>query len=457
MKCIYCDEPLNDSDEHILQQGFGSTLSSKDIICKTCNDLFSNTLDSYCVAKYDLLYNQLGISGKPKKGSKDHPGKPVILNTIDGSKIVIDKNQRIAAQDSPSVKQIFDEDGILSGYEINGTDHNAIQSVIKSIKKGQKQGTTVEQPLPPKIISEKIGTLNSNVSFDERYFKGIKKSLLNFIAYHKRILLEDEGLKACLNDVYKCAKEIDNKSNTKIDEDVWYPFFSINKDITDKFISKYFVPAPICHHLIISCNKEDQSIIGVAILFNQFVHVYILSEVYLGDSETFFYSHSPLAKDEKTILDSANYPLLNKDNLIEIKRGSKELYEHLKNAYEQLIPEMNQVATSTLLLNVTENMFLPLPYPSEIIRQAEDEITDAVERFLILLTNIELRSILHNDSLLENEIHRILKDTSKKFYDSLVKQHGDVVLDDNIVGNLGLSVIKLFAEKLAPLFRLLLP
>jgi len=108
-KCLYCDKLCDGSDEHILQQGFGSTLSSEEVLCSACNGLFSKTLDELCVEKHSVLHNQLGISGKSEKGRKPGSGKT--------------------------------------------------------------------------IITEKLDTLSEKVSFDNFYFKGIKKSLLNFVCY----------------------------------------------------------------------------------------------------------------------------------------------------------------------------------------------------------------------------------------------------------------------------------
>jgi len=455
MKCIYCDAPLDNSDEHILQQGFGSTLSSREIICSGCNALFSNALDSHCVSKFDLICNQLGISGKPKKGGKSNPGKAVKLKTEAGVTIVIDRDQRIASQDKPIVNQLTDESGNLTGFEISGTDFDAIKSVMKSISKGQPKTETLTQSTKNKIISEKVGALVSSVTFDNLYFKGIKKSLINFIAYHDRLLLKDNDLDACAKDVYIYAKTIkDNK--TPSDGEAFYPFFAIGVGKVESFLSKHVSLSTVRHNLLVSCNKEDQSIIGVVILFNQFMHAYLLSETFCGDSETFLYSHSPLATDDKTALADVDWPLLKKDDLIKVRNGSKQVREHLKNAYMALAPEMWQSSNTAVLLRKIENIFSPLPFPTCTIKEAEEEIVEASERLLILLGNIELGSVIQNDPLLEVEIHKILKSSSRTIYKALVKQHGDKLFNDNIAQGLGVNIFNLFSQNISPLFRKLL-
>ena len=120
--CLYCNEPLNMSNEHILQEGFGATLSSTEILCRNCNDLFSSTIDIICVEQNALLCNQAGISGKLKKRRKKEGGKKVIVYNCTNRKFEIDGKQKIKELKKAQVNEITDENGKLTGLSINGYD-----------------------------------------------------------------------------------------------------------------------------------------------------------------------------------------------------------------------------------------------------------------------------------------------------------------------------------------------
>jgi hypothetical protein len=68
--CIYCGQPLDGSEEHILQEGIGGTLKSDKICCSVCNHLFGITIDEAVVNEHGFICNQLGISGKKRTDRK---------------------------------------------------------------------------------------------------------------------------------------------------------------------------------------------------------------------------------------------------------------------------------------------------------------------------------------------------------------------------------------------------
>lgn len=452
MLCIYCGLALDNSDEHILQQGFGSTLSATTIICSACNALFSNTLDSHCVSRFDLIYNQLGVSGKSKKGKDSVGARSVILEKPDGRKVLIDKDQRVATQDKPLVTKRYDEQGNIMGFELSGTDWSALSAVVKSIKKGLKKGQSLSLVSKPRVTRERTPQLVSKTSFDNLYFKGIKKSILNFIAYHDRAILGDSDLMQNVRDVYDCAKMAQAQCDAAIPDEPVQPLFSVEKAAILTFVQNHAEARDICHVLLVSCNREDHSIIGVAVLFGQFVHGYLLSARFEGNSETFFYLHSPLSEgQQKTHLASVQEALFGREDLRNIALSDKRVEEHVIEAYKQLSPYMWEMSQREVIGQKIANVFAPLPYPKGLIADCEEEIVDAITRFFETLVNIEYGGMLAGDPMLESELRSILEGASRKLFVALGRQHGHRTMDKDTVMNIGVNLFKAFRDIVAPL------
>ncbi len=453
MLCIYCGQALDGSDEHILQQGFGSTLSSTTIICSTCNALFSNTLDSHCVSRFDLIYNQMGISGKSKKGKDSVSGRSVTLETPDGRKVLIDNDQRIATQDKPLVKKRYNEQGNIVGFELSGTDWSALNAVMKSIKKGLKEGQQLSLASKPRVTGERPPQLVSKKSFDNLYFKGIKKSILNFIAYHDRAILGDSDLMQNVKDVYECAKLTQSQSDAAIAGEPVQPFFSIDKAAILAFVRNHAEVQGICHVLLVSCNREDHCIIGIAVLFGQFVHGYLLSACFEGNSETFFYLHGPLSEGQKTHLASAQEALFAMGDLRNIALSDKRVEDQVIESYKQLSPDMWEMAQREIIGQKIANIFAPLPYPNGHIVDCEEEIVDATIRFFETLVNIEYGGVLSGDAVLERELQSILEGASRTLFAVLARQHGQRTMDKDTLMNIGVNLFKAFREIVEPLLN----
>lgn len=456
MPCIYCGEALDGSDEHILQQGFGSTLSSTTIICSACNILFSNTLDSHCVSRFELIYNQLGISGKSKKRRDSAAGRSASLETLAGRKVVIDKDQRIAVQDKPLVSKQYDEQGNIVGFELSGTDWSALNAVTKSIKKGLKEGQSLGLASKPKVFTERSPQLVSKKSFDNLYFKGIKKSILNFIAYHDPAILGDNDLRQNLTDVYESAELSRTQPEATIANEPVQPFFSLNKHTILEFVRNHAEIQNICHVLLVSCNREDRSIIGVAVLFGEFVHGYLLSSCFEGNSKTFFYLHSPLAEGQKTHLSSVPEALFARKDLRNIALSDKRIKEHVIESYKHLSHDMWEISQREIIRHKIQNIFAPLPYPKGLIADCEEEIVDAATRFFETLLNIEYGAVLTGDPMLETELRSILKSASRTLYSGLARQYGQRTMDRKIVINIGMNFFKAFRDVVSPLLSPLL-
>jgi len=437
-KCIYCEKSIDNSDEHILQEGFGSTLSSRKIACSTCNDLFSKTIDIICVNQYSLICNQCGISGKKKKGRSKGIGKNVEIFDSEDKKIVLHGNQKVGVIDKPKVKTTKDSSGKPSSFDIVGTDYNAIQSVIKNIKKGFKsdEKIVIEQG---EIEREEPGLYRSSMSISNSYFKGIKKSLLNFLAYCEPDSTRSGALKNSLNDIHLSSIQIRDDQKPKIGKEKIYPLLAIDKDI---IFSKFSpsIKSGIEHLIVVSLNPSDKNIIGVVLLFSRISHAFILSENYHGKPKSYMYCHDPLSNEsDSTQIKSFDKVLIDKSNIVD--QSQKINFELLvEQELTKFSDTMGKKALSIVVKDIIKNPFDPLPFPSGIVKKNFVIMEDSFKRFFLKLARFQYgENIYDNDAIQE-----YLKNAASKFAKSFIVKHGDKKFSKDM--QIGENLMKMYQQ-----------
>lgn len=450
-KCLYCDKPCDGSDEHILQQGFGSTLSSKEILCSKCNGLFSETLDELCVEKYNIFYNQLGISGKPKRGRKSDSGKTIKVKNNKGEEVIIYDDQRLGVKEKPDVNVQRDKDGNIIGYNILGTNYSAIKKLVKNIGKKLPPGKQLIQKDTPHIISEDPGILSDNISFDTFYFKGIKKSLLNFVCYHDYELSHSVIFKNSINDIYQSALHF-NDSDFKITPEPISPFYAVDREILKKHIDLKR-DSGLAHTIIVSCNSLDDSVIGVVVLFGNFIHAFLIGEGFYNKSMTFYYSHDPMSTTpDSTRIDKLDTAILSKGELIKNLPQDK-VRKMFKDSSEEIFPEMWKNSRMTVIDVLMKNPFDPLDIPSDYVKNQREEIQRGVKKFFCLAMKIAFDDPFSQDKALNDEINRILDNTSDQFTNKFIYRFGEEKFNKDLAEILGLNMSKFFFQWIVPLLK----
>ncbi len=454
-KCLYCDKLCDGSDEHILQQGFGSTLSSKEVLCSTCNGLFSKTLDELCVEKYNVLYNQLGISGKSKKGRKSGSGKTIKLKNSKDEDVVVYGDQRLGAKEKPDVDVHRDKEGNIISYDITGTNYSAIKKLIKSIEKNLAPGKKLQKDTPF-ITTEEPGTLSDKVSFDDFYFKGIKKSLLNFVCYYDYQLAHSHIFENSVSDVYQSALHLNelahsHDSDFKVTKESFFPFYAADSEKLQRH-ADLKRDSGLAHTLIISCNRSDSSIIGVAVLFGNLIHGFLLGEGFHNKSMTFCYSHDPMSTNsDSTRIDELDTAVLSKAELIE--NQPHKLEKKFSESLKKMSPDMWRNSRTTVIHALMKNPFDPLDIPSDYVKNQGEEIQRAVKKFFSLGMEIGFADSFSQDKALNDEINRILDKTIHQFTNKFISKFGEEKFNEDMAEILGLNMGEVFFSAIAPLFK----
>lgn len=88
-KCIFCDSPLDDSNEHIIPKAINGRLQSKNIICSNCNSKkFGVKIDPVVKEIFKPYLHILGFSNASKLQVEDPEGNKYLLDTKKGVRSV---------------------------------------------------------------------------------------------------------------------------------------------------------------------------------------------------------------------------------------------------------------------------------------------------------------------------------------------------------------------------------
>jgi hypothetical protein len=451
-KCIYCGKKLDGSNEHILQESLGSSLKSSKIVCSTCNCRFGKTIDKPFSDFYALLCNQLGIKGKSSSNVSQKFGKQITLrNSANGKKLTIDGDQRIGSQEKPRVKLDKDAQGKIISGSVSGTNRDAVDKVIKSISKGQDNDITME------IISQKIETIEPDSFFDtleiaNSHFKGIKKSILNLIAYKYPHQLCNDGLIDSARDIYESSILIENGREDDVVPEPVQPMFSLDR-LPDQLIQHS--TGDINHILAICFNNKDNSIIGVARLFSYFYYGFILSEEYSGEESTLCYIIDPLPDAENlnhTVI--INEAILSKHDLVSLPFG-KPLGCKIKNAISELSPSMARKSLEIAIYSKANKLYYPAHVPVGRLRDNIEISSEAVYRLLKLCTKAVLDETILNDLILSDEIDQLLKNSSNELINSIIEQQPEFIVNKYSQSSIGQHAVKFFFTIMAQQLEIL--
>ena len=344
MKCIYCgNEIRKESKEHIILASLGGDLYSTNLICKTCNNNFSNSeyenIDENLSKEFVLFINMLNI--KNDNNRKVPTIKP--FATIDGRPISL-KPGGIPEYSKVMINHKNEKIQIIS------SDRGKSEEMITNLLKQHDGEIIIENKEEGEIFIKK--PLERLFTMDTNTFRAISKALLNFSYYIKR----DE------------KKEIINDTSIlkNITEFIKYKTFSSNTccgfdgiNITNKFLDF----ENLSHKLYLFGNQKKRIIFGYYIIFGCISFSCILSNGYNEKDFGFYYETSPLIKsnkfteidldksfDDKFIIQYAEY-----QNIHQEKMGErlKELLKHSEYHSQNKII-MDKINT---YLNENENDF----------------------------------------------------------------------------------------------------
>jgi hypothetical protein len=248
-KCIFCNNPLDGSDEHIIPESVNGRLHSKLLICHNCNsNKFGRSIDPVLAEIFKTLLLLLGLKN----------ARPLQLEAPDGRKYIMDHKGKVS-QVAPEFS-VEKKDG-LTYISVSGDFKNTIRKFAKLAAPFWKPGqdannvklTKPEDNNPPLRAEFKI-------EVTDRLILMLNKIILEFHAHNHLDL-------AIISDLL--AKV--NKLDLSLDNVIFTNFYQEIREFGNEEIS---------HLLTI---RSDGSILyGYVEIFNVICGLIILTENYNG-------------------------------------------------------------------------------------------------------------------------------------------------------------------------------
>lgn len=364
-KCFICGCELdeNTKPEHIIPNGIGGKLKSKEILCnKHNNELYE--LDQIICKDLETHTNRLN----PSRDNGKNPSTTYELPT--GQKVIMQPNGEYYAE-KPAVQVNELEDGKIqiqySTYYSNGSQHKEFAlNQLKSITKGicEKQG----------IAEEKIKSVLNNI--DETFEKNIKtdfnpilKIQFQFNSSGKLFL----GISKIALDFYfynKLSKNhVEKFLNKFIEQDITF----INNNANYYYDDNLFSTDSIYHTLILKGDKINELLYCIVSLYGVLNCIVFLNRNYMGENFIKTYSYDLRNKEvvnfDKTpeINQDIAKDLLNRRGMFEelktaqnifmsfFKYGNnKELHEDFENFANKLQDEIKVLQSQPIINNSDE-------------------------------------------------------------------------------------------------------
>jgi len=251
-------------------------------------------------------------------------------------------------------------------------DYKTVKAIEQSLRK--------KYPLNDAIIKNEILPLDKykfKSAYGNSYFKGIKKSIINFLAYMEPNIARSSFLKDARHDIYNSSKNIELSIDNPAPSEPVFPLYAID----EKFIPFDIIPSnntDFFHSIIVSLNPKDKSIIGVAILFSKIIHAFKLSTNYEGDvATTYIYNCMPLGiGSNRTKILEKNGPVF---KVSDMKSSTDPQYinKKIKTNFNKLFNDLSSKARSTYFVNRMQKFFDMHPVPKGKVCEHINEIETA--------------------------------------------------------------------------------
>ncbi len=263
MKCIFCNNDLDNSDEHILPVSINGRIHSKKIICSICNlNVFGEKVDPVLAELFKPIIHVLDLKNSRAIQAEDE----------DGNKYLIQKKGKVK-QLKPEIKFEKKEDGIH--FSIKGKEEDIINYLTKRVQRQKNKYNPIKplkyKKVEVKKIEEKMPTLSFEYKFEISHLLIIElyKIALEYYAY---IGLDINIIKPLLRKVH----DLDENFN----EIVFCNFFGEVRMIDQNEIS---------HLIVIKSNKEERIIYAYIELFNTVCAFIPLVNNYTGNEIDYCY------------------------------------------------------------------------------------------------------------------------------------------------------------------------
>lgn len=321
-KCFICGCELdeNTKPEHIIPNGIGGKLKSKEILCNEHNNELYE-LDQIVCKDLETHTNRLN----PSRDNGANPSTIYKLPT--GEKVRMEPNGEYYA-DKPDIQVSKLEDGKIqiqysTYYSTNSQHKEFALNQLKSITEGvcKKQG--ISEDVIKKELAKIDETFEKNIKTD---FNPILMCQFQFNSSGKLFL----GLAKIALDFYFYNKMPKNNVEEFLDKFKKQDVTFINNNANYYYEDNLFLTDSIYHTLILKGDEENRLLYCIISLYGVLNSIIFLNRDYSGEDFIKTYSYDLRNKEVVNFDNTPEIDQITAENLL--KR--REMFEEIKNAQD---------------------------------------------------------------------------------------------------------------------------
>ena len=391
--CLFCDNPLDGSDEHIIPESVNGRLHTKNLICEACNHKFGSKLDPIVKETLHFLLFALGIGNVKKMKVTDQDGKAYTIDQAGKMKEV-----------APEVKLIKLDDGRV-GINVNGEKNTAIQAFAK--KAARTFGRNALKILEDKGLKfeEKTNFLaevkgEAAIEITPKLKLALNKILIEFYAHCG---LPIEPIKERRNQIYNLDENGDDIVICNFDLDVRVPKEGM-----------------VSHLIVIRSDKERKQLYGYVEILNVICGYTVFEDSYTGPEVDIVYHQNAITGEKLNSAIEINTAAISPDN----PNFDVLANNTLKNArsFEQL--SNFQGMLDELKLNLDEEMKAGKISEGEREKLFIENAAQIAAQMMVFGNPDDVADFSDEEEKMVNYIHSVIiesgKDKFEFFYHQLV-------------------------------------
>lgn len=319
-KCLLCLNKSPLTDEHIISQSLGGSLSKK-IYCAECNNILGRTIDSELSKIYGKYATILSIK-------RDRGNNQTFEVTDENTGIELIFTGKEFVRKKPIIKIIKDESGKIQGTDITARSMKELKQKFKEISAKYQVNWKFDDHLKQDpASSENVFAIDDIILGSPTLYRAIAKIAYSVACYKL-------PQKTIVSDDFSCIRSfIQGKSAEKRVS----PNYLHCSFMTDK-------KRPL-HKVLISYVKSNRIIVGYVSLFGTFCFTVLLAENFKSKViwPPIDYTYNPITRCEVPINLKFKPPELRSIDVINPKQNSYHIQSELQKGLNVIVDHSNGI------------------------------------------------------------------------------------------------------------------
>lgn len=358
--CYICGSSLNDnnsSEEHIFLNAIGGKLKARNLLCKQCNSVFGDDVDSELARQFNFIANMLNI--------RRDRGNPQPFDAVDcqnGTVYSLEPGG-VPVLKYPVIKKEVQE--TKTHFTIRARDVKQWRAVAKGLKRQYPEIIDNNKPLTN--IKKGRKYLDNELSFKvefggDKAFRSLCKSAINFYLYKNGNVTNIRHLIPYLTG---------QRDDKRIVKPVYFEYDPIPKKDDE-----------VLHSIILRGDARENLLFAYIELFDFYKVLVLLNDNYTDVNIEHSYFFDVISRKEVM----RNYQLkLTKSNIKQVMDGVllySDMMRHLSVLLEKTLRKQDSEHKIVLLTRAINNVMKKFPNKKYFDEEMCEEITNEVMKQL---------------------------------------------------------------------------